>query len=69
MKLLFRAAAALALLGLASPAFPCGEKKTTTAMATATDAKAKTTAVAKAEKKAQPKAAQTHSEKPAKATN
>ncbi|ACG74595.1 hypothetical protein AnaeK_3381 [Anaeromyxobacter sp. K] len=67
MKLLFRAATALALLGLASPAFPCGEKKTTTA--TATDAKAKTTAVAKAEKKAQPKTAQAPSEKPVKAAN
>ncbi|WP_041453648.1 hypothetical protein [Anaeromyxobacter dehalogenans] len=67
MKLLFRAATALALVGLASPAFPCGEKKTTTA--TATEAKAKTTAVAKAEKKAQPKTAQAQSEKPAKVAN
>ena len=31
MKLLFRAVTALALVGLATPAFPCGDKKMTTA--------------------------------------
>lgn len=66
MKLLFRAATALALLGLASPAFPCGEKKTTTATA---DAQGKATTVAKAEKKAQPAPAQAPAAKVVKASN
>ncbi len=50
MKLVARIATALALLGLAAPAFPCDEMKSTTASA---PAKAKTKqAVAKADKKA-----------------
>ncbi len=59
MKLVLRAAAALAILGLATPAFPCGEKQTTTASSsssTTASTKGKE-AVAKTEKKAQAKTA------------
>ena len=70
MKLVLRAATALAILGLATPAFPCGEKKMTTASsATASTASTKgKEAVAKTEKKAQAKAAKTTPQK-ASATN
>ena len=50
MKMLFRAVAALALVGLAAPAFPCGDQKQHTA-STAEAAKGKEQ-VAKADKKA-----------------
>lgn len=70
MKLLFRAVTALALVGLATPAFPCGDKKMTTA--STTEAKAKDTTVAKTEKtekKAQPKTAKVSQPKATKAAN
>lgn len=67
MKLVLRAATALAILGLATPAFPCGEKKMTTASSTSASTKEKE-AVAKTEKKAQAKAAKTTPQK-ASATN
>jgi len=51
MKLVLRAATALAILGLATPAFPCGEKQMTTASSTSASEKGKA-AVAKTEKKA-----------------
>lgn len=49
MKLVLRAATALAILGLATPAFPCGEKQMTTASSTSASEKGKA-AVAKTEK-------------------
>ncbi len=61
MKLLFRAVTALLLVGLATPAFPCGDKKMTTA--STAEAKGKD-AVAKGDKKAEAKTAKA----PAKAT-
>jgi hypothetical protein len=67
MKLLFRAVTALALVGLATPAFPCGDKKMTTA--STTEAKAKDTTVAKTEKKAEAKTAKVSQPKAAKAAN
>jgi hypothetical protein len=67
MKLLFRAVAALALVGLAAPAFPCGDKKTTTTAST--EAKGKDTTVAKGEKKAEAKTAKVSHPKVTKATN
>lgn len=73
MKLVLRAATALAILGLATPAFPCGENKMTTASSTsATTKDTKDTkekgAVAKSEKKAQAKTAKETPQKAA-ATN
>ncbi len=67
MKLVLRAATALAILGLATPAFPCGEKKMTTA-STTPSTKGKE-AVAKTEKKAEPKAAKATTAQKASATN
>jgi hypothetical protein len=68
MKLVLRAATALAILGLATPAFPCGEKQMTTASSTSASEKGKA-AVAKTEKKAAPtKTAKTTPQK-ASATN
>jgi hypothetical protein len=68
MKLVLRAATALAILGLATPAFPCGEKQMTTASSTSASEKGKA-AVAKTEKKATPtKTAKTTPQK-ASATN
>jgi len=67
MKLVLRAATALAILGLATPAFPCGEKKMTTASSTSASTKEKD-AVAKTEKKAQTKTAKPTAQK-ASATN
>ena len=67
MKLVLRAATALAILGLATPAFPCGEKKMTTASSTSASTKEKE-AVAKSdkvEKKAQTKTAKTTPQKTA----
>ncbi len=49
MRMLFRAVAALALVGLAAPAFPCGDQKQHTA--STAEAKGKEQ-VAKADKKA-----------------
>ena len=65
MKLILRAATALAILGLATPAFPCGEKKMTTASsATASTAPTKgKEAVAKTEKKAETKTTKATSQK------
>jgi hypothetical protein len=68
MKLVLRAATALAILGLATPAFPCGEKKMTTASSTTASKDKEKEAVAKTEKKAQAKAAKTTPQK-ASATN
>lgn len=67
MKLLFRAVTALALVGLATPAFPCGDKKMTTA--STTEAKGKDTTVAKGEKKAEAKTAKASQQKVTKAAN
>ena len=66
MKLLFRAVTALALVGLATPAFPCGDKKMTTA--STADAKGKAT-VAKGEKKAEAKTAKAAPQAATKAAN
>lgn len=71
MKLVLRAAAALAILGLATPALPCGEKQMTTASSASTSEKGKEVAKsgAKTEKKAvQTKTAKASSQK-ASATN
>lgn len=70
MKLVLRAATALAILGLATPAFPCGENKMTTASSTSPTTKEtkEKGAVAKSEKKAQAKTAKETPQKAA-ATN
>ena len=66
MRMLFRAVAALALVGLAAPAFPCGDQKQHTA--STAEAKGKEQ-VAKADKKAAAKTAQaSQQQKAAKAT-
>ncbi|WP_242334836.1 MULTISPECIES: hypothetical protein [Anaeromyxobacter] len=65
MKLVLRAAAALAILGLATPAFPCGDKQMTTASSSTTASTKSKAAVAKADKKA---AAKTAKAAPQKAT-
>jgi hypothetical protein len=62
MKLVLRAATALAILGLATPAFPCGEKKMTTASSATASTKGKE-AVAKTEKKAETKTTKATSQK------
>ncbi len=67
MTTMFRIAAALALVGLATPAFPCGGQKMTTA--STAEAKGKQQ-VAKADKKAPAKTAQVAQQtKAAKASN
>jgi hypothetical protein len=70
MKLVLRAAAALAILGLATPAFPCGDKQMTTASSsqTTTSSTKSKAAVAKADKKATTKTAKAAPQK-ATATN
>lgn len=66
MKLLFRAVTVLALVGLAAPAYPCGDQK----MTTASTAQAKEKApVAKGEKKAEAKTAKASPQKQTKAAN
>lgn len=67
MRMLFRAVTALALVGLAAPAFPCGDQKQHTASTAEAKGKAP---VAKAEKKAPAKTAQVSQQtKAAKASN
>lgn len=66
MKVLFRAVTALALIGLAAPAFPCGDKKMTTA--STAEAKGKDT-VAKDQKKVEAKTAKVSPQKATKAAN
>ncbi len=66
MKLLFRAVTVLALVGLAAPAFPCGDKKMTTASTAEVKGK---DAVAKGEKKAEAKTAKVAPQKATKAAN
>ena len=67
MRTMFRVAAALALIGLAAPAFPCGDQKMTTA--STAEAKGKQQ-VAKTDKKAPAKTTQAAQQaKAAKASN
>lgn len=68
MKLVLRAATALALLGLATPALPCGDKAMKTTTASASEAKGKDQA-AKSAKQADAKAAKDSQQKVAKSGN